>query len=82
MAGQDFDADPYCISTIKHFASLVPLAQIARKPIFDLKVADGIGGGQIQSVAKSRKEFAGLVSTLAKRLSVPVPETELWPVSL
>lgn len=80
-AGKDFDSDPYCISTIKHFASLVPLAQIARKPIFDLKVADGIGGGQIQSVAKSRKEFEGLVVTLVKRLNVPVPETELWPTS-
>jgi chromosome partitioning protein len=75
--GQDFDSDPYCIAMIKHFASLAPLAQIARKPIFDLKVADGIGGGQIQSVAKSRKEFEGLVRAIAARLDLPVPELEL-----
>jgi chromosome partitioning protein len=75
--GQDFDSDPYCIAKIKHFASLVPLAQISRKPIFDLKVADGIGGGQIQSVAKSRKEFQDLARALARRLGVQAPEVEL-----
>lgn len=76
-AGQDFDSDLYCIAKIKHFASLVPTAQIARKPIFDLKVADGIGGGQIQSVAKSRREFEGLVRALARRLDLGVPEPGL-----
>ena len=69
-AGEDFARDPSCMATIKHFASLVPLAQIARKPIFDLKVADGIGGGQIQSVAKSRQEFESLVRETAQRLGL------------
>lgn len=60
--------DPSCIAMLKHFASLVPLAQEARKPIFDLKQADGIGGGQIQAVAKSRAEFQGLASRLRELL--------------
>ena len=55
------EEDPYCIAMLKHFASLVPVAQLARKPIFDLKQADGIGGGQIQAVAKARSEFEDLV---------------------
>jgi cellulose biosynthesis protein BcsQ len=60
--------DDQCISLIKHFASLVPLAQNARKPIFDLKQADGIGGGQIQAVARARREFEALVTQLIGRL--------------
>jgi chromosome partitioning protein len=60
--------DEQCIALIKHFASLVPIAQIAKKPIFDLKQADGIGGGQLQAVARCRKEFDGLVTRLLKKL--------------
>lgn len=72
--GVTLETDGRCIALIKHFASLVPIAQIARKPIFDLKQADGIGGGQIQSVAKSRREFESLVHEIAKRLKLPLPE--------
>jgi cellulose biosynthesis protein BcsQ len=64
------DDDPYCIAMLKHFASLVPLAQVARKPIFDLKQADGIGGGQIQAVANARVEFTALVKKLRSLLAI------------
>jgi chromosome partitioning protein len=72
-AGLDLDQDPECIALIKHFASLVPLAQVARKPIFDLKQSDGIGGGQIQSVAKSRSEFKALAREVVRRLGIDLP---------
>jgi len=62
--------DPCCIAMLKHFASLVPTAQLARKPIFDLKQADGIGNGQIQAVARARNEFTELVEKLRKLLAV------------
>nr|VFK51597.1 MAG: Cellulose biosynthesis protein BcsQ [Candidatus Kentron sp. TUN]VFK54031.1 MAG: Cellulose biosynthesis protein BcsQ [Candidatus Kentron sp. TUN] len=52
--------DPYCIATIKHFASIVPIAQMVRKPLFDLKQADGMGGGQSKLVAEARRSFEGL----------------------
>jgi hypothetical protein len=52
------------VALLKHFASLVPLAQVARKPIFDIEQADGIGGGQIRAVAKARTEFGALVDKL------------------
>ena len=61
--------DPYCVAMLKHFASLVPLAQLARKPIFDLKQSDGIGGGQIQAVARARREFEDLVEKLISLLA-------------
>ncbi|WP_394821327.1 ParA family protein [Pendulispora albinea] len=60
--------DPLCLGLLKHYASLVPLAQAARKPIFALKQADGIGGGQIQSVAHARKQFSAFTDTLLERL--------------
>jgi cellulose biosynthesis protein BcsQ len=62
--------DPYRLAMLKHFASLVPLAQDARKPIFDLKQADGIGGGQIQAVARARGELEELVGRLRAVLTV------------
>ena len=63
------DADEWCLASIRHFASLVPIAQQARKPMFDLRQADGIGGGQIQAVARCRAEFGRLVQKLVDRLA-------------
>jgi chromosome partitioning protein len=62
------DADPWCLASIRHFASLVPIAQQARKPMFDLRQSDGIGGGQIQAVARCRGEFESLVTKLVDRV--------------
>ena len=70
---QSIELDPACIATIKHFASLVPIAQVARKPMFDLRQADGIGGGQIQAVAKCRNEFRDLSRDILSRIQVPIP---------
>jgi hypothetical protein len=73
--GLTVENDEHCIALIKHFASLVPLAQIARKPIFDLKQADGIGGGQVQAVARCRTEFTKWVKNLLTRLDA-LPEAK------
>jgi len=64
------ESDPHCLASIRHFASLVPIAQQARKPMFDLKQSDGIGGGQIQAVARCRAEFDVLVDRLVRNLLV------------
>ncbi len=62
--------DSYCLAMLKHLASLVPIAQLARKPIFDLKQADGVGGGQLQAVARARKEFTALTKRLVTLLGL------------
>lgn len=67
------DRDPYCIARIKHFASLVPYAQQARKPMFDLRRADGVSGGQTKAVLECRAEFEHLVDEIAKRTGIPRP---------
>jgi len=60
--------DPYCLGHLRHFASLVPLAQAARKPIFDLKHADGVLGTQFQLVERARSEFEALALKVLQRL--------------
>jgi chromosome partitioning protein len=69
-----FADDPRCIYTIKHMASLAPIAQLARKPMFDLRQADGIGGGQVQAVARCRNDFRELAERLLGRMGVEAPQ--------
>lgn len=64
----DVHEDPRCLGFLRHFASLVPLAQEARKPLFDLKHADGILGSQFQTVASAYKAFAELATAIGARL--------------
>jgi chromosome partitioning protein len=70
----DYEHDPARIFLFRHYASLVPLALDARKPMFDLKPADGINGSLYKAVASCRKDVNALVTELAKRLGVPVGE--------
>jgi chromosome partitioning protein len=44
--------DPYCLSLLKHYRSLMPMAVEARKPIFFLKSADGAIGAHIEAVGR------------------------------
>nr|VFK29671.1 MAG: Cellulose biosynthesis protein BcsQ [Candidatus Kentron sp. MB] len=60
--------DPNCIAIIRHFASIVPSAQMAKKPLFDLKQADGIGGGQSKLVKESEKSFRALSEKIIERM--------------
>nr|VFK79118.1 MAG: Cellulose biosynthesis protein BcsQ [Candidatus Kentron sp. SD] len=63
------ESDRHCIATIKHFSSIVPIAKMARKPLFDLKQADGIGGGQSKLVIESRKSFEALSRKIIERMA-------------
>lgn len=67
------EKDPYCLAALKHYRSLMPLAQDARKPMFLLKPADGAIGGHGQAVQACYDDFARLARTLAQRIGVPLP---------
>lgn len=56
--------DEYCLGLIKHYHSLAPLAQEARKPLFMLRSADGAIGAHQQSV----RDAYGHFEALARRL--------------
>lgn len=77
-----FADDPNCIFTLKHMASLAPIAQLARKPMFDLKQADGVGGGQLQAVVRCRDDFETLTARLVGRLGLRRPGVKSWRLKL
>jgi chromosome partitioning protein len=58
------DDDPCCLAQLKTLPSLAPLAQLARRPIFELKQADGVGTDQLRTVGKARREFEALTRAL------------------
>ena len=62
--------DPHCLATLKHFRSLMPLAQEARKPMFALKAADGAIGGHAKAVQDCDRDFRALAREIAKRTGV------------
>ena len=67
------DTDPSCLSALKHYRSLMPLAQEARKPMFFLKSADGAIGAHAQAVQDCYRDFRKLAQTIAQRCGVVLP---------
>ncbi len=65
--------DPHCLAMLKHYRSLMPMAQEARKPIFHLKPADGAIGSHLTAVREAEKDFHKLAQVLADRVGVQVP---------
>ena len=61
-------ADPLCLARLKHYRSLVPMAQEARKPIFQLTSADGAIGGHSYAVQESRNDFSALAQRILDRI--------------
>ena len=61
--------DPYCLTTIKHYRSLIPMAQEKRKPIFKLTSSDGAIGAHAQSVKDAYDDFEKLARKIWFQLS-------------
>jgi cellulose biosynthesis protein BcsQ len=66
------EEDPYCLATIRHYRSLVPMAQEHRKPIFNLTSADGAIGSHASAVQDAKKEFRLLASRIAGLVGIPL----------
>lgn len=60
--------DPNCIATLKHYRSLVPLAQEARRPIFELTAGDGAIGGHSLAVRQAFEDFRTLALDILGRI--------------
>lgn len=63
--------DGNCLARLKHYRSLVPMAQEVRKPIFHLTSADGAIGSHSQAVGDAWSDF--------KSLAVQI-EDRIWPL--
>jgi chromosome partitioning protein len=61
--------DPNCLATLKHYRSLVPMGQEARKPIFHLTVADGAIGNHALAVREAYSDFHTLASAILHRMA-------------
>lgn len=59
--------DENCLATVKHYRSLVPMAQEHRKPIFHLTAADGAIGGHMSAVTDAARDFRRLAKRIARR---------------
>jgi len=62
--------DPYCLATIKHYRSLIPMAQEHRKPIFNLTSADGAIGSHANAVRDAKKDFRDLAIKIAGKIGL------------
>lgn len=59
----------YEIATLRNYRSLMPLAHDARKPMFDLKPADGALGSTQKYVQTCFREFRALAEAVLSRLA-------------
>jgi chromosome partitioning protein len=64
------DVDPHCLGQIKHYRSLMPMAQEAGKPVFALTAADGAFGGHQKAVSQAYDDFRILTTKILDAASV------------
>lgn len=75
LLGQEKDSYPRTppedanrLATARHYRSLVPMAQEARKPIFKLAPADGAFGSHAAAVKDAHKDFRDLAMEILSRI--------------
>lgn len=72
-AASSTEDDPHCLATLKHYRSLMPMAQEARKPMFHLRAADGALGGHIYAVQDCYEDFKKLAKSIAAKCGLITP---------
>lgn len=73
--------DPHNLALLKHYRSLMPLAQEARKPIFQLKPGDGAIGAHMAAVVDAYRDFKRLAERVAEGAGVSVERISFQPTS-
>ncbi len=62
----DTKADPLCLGVMRHYRGLMPLAQDAQKPMFQLRPADGAIGAHMGAVQRCRADFDRLAQRILR----------------
>ena len=62
--------EEHALATVKHYRSLVPMAQEARKPIFHLTPADGAIGSHAAAAKVARQDFKELAQKIVARIEL------------
>jgi hypothetical protein len=60
--------DPLKLALLRHYRSLMPMAQEARKPMVHLKPADGAIGAHLQSAQEAYRDFRDLAMAIKSRI--------------
>ncbi len=68
------DNDTNCLSLLKTYPSLMPIAQEAHKPMFHLKPADGILGSYSKAVSNVYRDFKNLAYKIAEKTQLTIPD--------
>jgi chromosome partitioning protein len=68
----NIEQDPYCLTMLKNYNSLMPLAQEARKPIFLLKPADGAIGSHANAAVKAGENFKALAQRISQDIGLRI----------
>ena len=69
VSTKTYDTDENCLGLLKHYRSLMPMAMEARRPIFDLKAADGAIGAHAKSVQDCGDDFKNLAQNILSKYS-------------
>lgn len=64
--------EEHCLATVKHYRSLIPMAQEHRKPIFNLTSADGAIGAHANAVRDAKEDFRQLATKIASRMGLRI----------
>jgi chromosome partitioning protein len=82
LGGENYSiqSDQHKLALLKHYRSLMPMAQEARKPMFYLKPADGAIGSHFQSAQEAYSDFRQLARAIGQRagLSFVSPQVRLF----
>ncbi|WP_158860224.1 ParA family protein [Lunatibacter salilacus] len=62
------EVDENCLSLLKHYHSLIPMAMESKKPIFFLKPADGAIGAHLSAVKNAYSDFKNLTEKIIAKI--------------
>ncbi len=66
----DIKNDPHCLALLRHYKSLIPFSQEARKPVFKLRSADGAIGSHATAVTRAYQDFHTLALKILSRVGI------------
>ncbi len=64
--------DPHCFGLLKHYRSLMAMAQEARKPMFLLKPADGAIGSHALAAQDAREDFKNMANKIVNKMGISI----------
>ncbi|PRQ06608.1 ParA family protein [Enhygromyxa salina] len=64
------DSDEWCLGIMRHYQSLMPLAQDAQKAMFQLRPGDGAIGAHMGAVQRCRADFDRLSTRILEQVDI------------